>query len=587
MNCLTRDIGPEAAVSDCGKCTGLVSRHSFYARFHDREQHGILCFINNNKFSDTRGLRSHIVPAVLLITPVLLQALLVLPRFLNWRPVWAWYPDPGYQYLWAGGSLINGGTTDLIFHPGTSFQWLIGASQVITNLVAGQDSLMLDVASRPEFYSQTACLSLAIAYIVALGFASWRMFRHLGLWPTVTFQLLLLWGLPLLTFGRFVLWPESLVLTLTVASIAIIAPQLGGKIPLHPRAQAVALGIIAAVGMTAKVTYLPIVILIVITLGWRRIALFMVPLVSAALLLMIPVYSRLDDMYRWFLGITIEPGRHGQTGSWEPLNNFIDSAFLLNIYVRWFIPVFLVVVAGSIFTRIFPRRATRKELIPVAALLLAAGAVLLSGLKDSELRDFILVIPLVAALAALTLNSALETLRGYVRVGALVAVLLVGSFLAAHGIVQEHNFYQGYSIRLSEIVRDAKTIDRMNKAGSWATGYNAWTRDSSRVFGLLWSAGSFKAQVREVNPNALHFDLFSREIVHVALDNTLVPLSCEEMEERISYKGLGIIVESQGHLQFSDNDTRIDLNNATAGYEGPQPLGRYFAYPLTDIDCKR
>ena len=501
--------------------------------------------------------------------------------------MWAWYPDPGYQYLWAGGSLVNGGTTDLIFHPGTSFQWLIGASQVITHLVAGQDSLMLDVASRPEFYSQNAGLGLAIAYIVALGFASWRMFRNLGLWPTVIFQLLLLWGLPLLTFGRFVLWPESLVLILTVASIAIIAPQLGGKIPLHPRTQAVALGLIAAAGMTAKVTYLPIVILIIIVLGWHRFALFMVPLVTAALLLMIPVYSRLDDMYRWFLQITIRPGRHGQTGSWDPLNKFIDNALLLNGYVRWFIPVFLLIAAGSIFTRFFPRRATGKEWIPVVALLLAASAVLLSGLKNSELRDFLLVIPLVAALAALTLNQALKTLHGYVRAGTLVAVLLVGSFLAAHGVVQEQNFHQNYSVRLSEILRDAKTIDRMNKASSWATGYNAWTLDSSRVFGLLWSAGSFNEQVRQVNPNALHFDLFSREIVHVAPDNTLISLSCQEIEEKISDKGLGIIVESQGHLQFSGNEPRIDLSNATAGYEGPKPLGRYFAYAFTEIECKR
>ena len=48
------------------------------------------------------GRLTHIGTAVLLITPVLLQALLVLPRILNWWPVWAWYPDPGYQYLWAG-----------------------------------------------------------------------------------------------------------------------------------------------------------------------------------------------------------------------------------------------------------------------------------------------------------------------------------------------------------------------------------------------------------------------------------------------------------------------------------------------------
>ena len=51
---------------------------------------------------NVNGRPTHIVTAVLLITPVLLRALLVLLRFLNWRPVWAWYPDPDHQYLWAG-----------------------------------------------------------------------------------------------------------------------------------------------------------------------------------------------------------------------------------------------------------------------------------------------------------------------------------------------------------------------------------------------------------------------------------------------------------------------------------------------------
>ncbi len=532
------------------------------------------------------GRLAQILIAVLLIAPALLQALLIARRFVDWQPVWAWYPDPGYQYLFAGGSLITGGTTDLIFHPGTSLQWFIGLSEVLTHLAAGRDSLLLDVATRPEFYAQFAGLALALVYVAALGAASWRMFRHLGLWPAVLFQLLLLWGLPLLASGRFLLWPESLVLTSAVASVAIVAPQLGGRSPLHPRAQAVGLGLVAAVGMTAKVTYLPIVMLVVILLGWRRLALFLVPLIAASLVLMIPVYSRLDSMQSWFLQIATNPGRHGQTGSWNPVSNFSDSMLMINSVVRWFIPVALVIIAASILVRLIPQRTERKEWIPMIALLVATGTVLASGLKDSEARDFILAIPPLAALAAVTLNQAFKIVSGLMRGVILAAALLAGTFLAAHGIVQDQYFTLAYQPRLQEIILDAETIDVLNEASNWAPAYNAWTLDSSKIFGLIWSAGSFNEQVRQINPNALHYELFTREILHVAPDNQLIPLSCLEIQEKISNKGLGIIVESQSHIVLNENGTRLLLHNTTAGYEGPESLGRYFAYRLTDIECK-
>lgn len=536
-----------------------------------------------NGFSGT-GRLSQIGTAFLLLSPVLLQAMLVIQRLLDWQPVWAIYPDPGYQYLFAGGSIITGGTTDLIYHPGTSFQWFIGLSQVLTHLIAGEDSLKLDIATRPELYAQTAGLALTSIYVLALGVASWRLFKYLGLWPAVLFQLLLLWGLPLLASGRFLLWPESLLLTAAIASLALITPQLSGQQPLHPKAVAISLGIVAAVGMTAKITYLPIVILLMVILTWRIWAFFLIPLVSASLLIMIPVYSRLDSMQSWFIQITTSPGRHGQAGAWNPVGNLIDSMLMLDMVVRWFLPVALIIVVTSLAARLYPRRVPRQEWIPAVGLLGAIGIVLAAGLKASEVRDFIVVIPLLAALAAVTFYQLLKNLSNSLRKGVIAAIFLLGTFLAAHGIVQESNFSLGFEPRLLEILRDARAIDELNDTGDWASGYNAWTLDSARVFGLIWSAGSFNSQIREINPDALHFDLFSREILHVTSANLLEPLSCYEMQEKISDRGLGIIVENQNHLVVND-EARIVLSNSTAGFQGPEKVGRYFAYRLTDAAC--
>lgn len=527
------------------------------------------------------------LPLIVLAIPVAAQGILIGRRFADWWPVWAWYPDPGYQYLFAGGSIVTGGSTDLIYHPGTSFQWLIGISQLLTHLVAGQDTFMLDIAARPEFYAQSAGLALASLYVAALAAAAWRMHRTWGLWPALIFQLLLLWGLPLLAAGRFLLWPESLVLTCAVASLAILAPQLAGREPAHPRVQAVGIGLVAAVGMTAKVTYAPVVLVVLILVGWRRVAWVLLPMLASALIMMIPVYSRLDSMSGWFVQITTNPGRHGQTASWDPLGEFLDSMLMLNLVVRWFIPVTALIMVIALLSLLFPQRAKLAEALPFIATALGVLIVLASGIKDSESRDFILAIPLLAALAALVLRRILSNRKGgrLNRRVVVAAALALSVFLAAHGVVHEENFARGYAPRLQEILRDSKAIDKLNETSRWAPAYNAWTPDSSKVFGLIWSAGSFNQEVREVNPDALHFDLFGRSILHVSDDNQLIALTCLELQDFEQQGGIGVIVESEGHIATDRATGRIQLSNATANPVDPLRVGRYFAYELKDIQC--
>jgi hypothetical protein len=526
-----------------------------------------------------------LLPIVILALPVAVQGILIGIRFADWWPVWAWYPDPGYQYLFAAGSIITGGSTDLIYHPGTSFQWLIGLSQVFTHLVAGQDTFMLDIAARPEFYAQTAGLTLAALYVIVLAAAAWRLYRSFGLWPALLFQLLLLWGLPLLAAGRFLLWPESLVLTCAVASLAILAPQLAGQEPIHPRVQAVGIGLFAAVGMTAKVTYAPVVLVALILVGWRRVAWVLLPMMAGALIMMIPVYSRLDSMQGWFVRITTNPGRHGQTGSWDPVGEFLDSMLMLNLVVRWFIPVSALIMIIAVLSFLFPRRARLAEALPFIAVALGVMVVLASGMKDSESRDFILAVPLLAALAALALGRILRNRQGFQRRAVVAATLAVSVYLAAHGVVHEENFARGYAPRLEEILRDAKEVDKLNETSRWAPAYNAWTPDSSKLFGLIWSAGSFNREVREVNPDALHFDLFARSILHVSDDNRLIPLTCQELQDLERQGGIGVIVESQGHIALNSDSSRILLNSASARNTVPKQVGRYFAYALNDVQC--
>ena len=260
---------------------------------------------------------------------------------------------------------------------------------------------------------------------------------------------------------------------------------------------------------------------------------------------------------------------------------------LLNATVRWFIPIAIGIVLLSVVAFIRQARADRfHEWLPPLTLLAAISLVLASGLKDSETRDFLLAIPLLAALAAITLRRWLDTTHADAAKHALAATAFMGgTFLAAHGVVQEEYFSRTQALQVGRIIEDAKLIDDSNTNAKVASGYNAWTLDSSRVFGLIWSAGSFNAEVRQVNPESLHFDLFGRKIMHVDENNNLVPLSCQEMQEISTRQGLSVVVESQGHIALSEDTKLILLHDATATYQEPMRLGDYFLYPLKDIKC--
>lgn len=522
----------------------------------------------------------------LLAVPILIQGLLVAQRLINWLPVWAWYPDPGYQYLFAGGSLVTGGSSDLIYHPGTSLQWLIGLSQVMTHVLVGHSDLMLDIAARPELYAQSTGIVLGVLYVSAVAFAGWRMLKYWGFWPALLFQILLLWGLPILAAGRFVLWPESLILTAAIFVLALLAPQLRGLDPDKERAQAVVLALACSIGLTAKITFAPFLMIAVVLIRWRYLAWFLIPFVCATALTLIPVYSRFESMQTWFLQISTNPGRHGQAGSWDPVGNFVNSMVMTNAVVRWFIPVSLAVVILALATLILPVRAHLRILVPTLALVVAASLVVASGLKDSETRDFILAIPLVAALASLTFLRLLNATRNPLRRIMSLTVIAVGVFLAAHGVVQEQNFHSGTQLNVDGTVRNAELVDGLDGEARWASGYNAWTFDSSRIFGLIWSAGSFNREVRSINSEALHFDLFNREILHVNESNELLPLTCGEINDIVTGQGLGIVVESQGHIALSDDSSQILLKPGAADFSGPERVGDYFAYRLTGITCE-
>lgn len=518
--------------------------------------------------------------------PVVVQLVVVVRHYMNWTPVWSWYADPGYQYLLGGGSLITGGDSRLVEHPGMSIQWLIGISEYATYVVAGQGGFREDIIARPEYYAQTSGAVLAALFIASLGFAAWRFLRFLGAAPALFFQLILLWGMAMLIIGRYRLMPESLVLTAAVTALAIAAPALSRARPALKTRELVALGLVCAVGLTAKILFLPIVAVMLVLIGHRQRLVFLVSFVVPIVAIMIPTYTRLNYMVGWYLGIATQPGRQGQTGDWSPLSHIRTSMELVGGFVRWFALVAgLIVVLSVVLMIVQLRRSNSQALRPTAAILFGLAFVLLAAFKPAEVRDFLLTIPLLAALGAIGLHDALSLVTLRIRYALGAVSIALATLMAAHGTVHSEYLSAGNRAYIEDVIDDASAVEAFISDGRWALGYNVWTLDNALMYAGDWTPGSFGPELQERAPDALYFELWGRTINQVADDGSFRALTCANLQQILANDGLGIVVESPGHLDMDTSGSRIVLKEATAGFDAPMQVGRFEAYRLTDVTC--
>jgi len=537
-----------------------------------------------------------LIEVVFVLLPVLVQALVIIREFNSWKPVWAWYADPGYQYLLAGASLISGGSPGLVYHPGTSFQWLIGSVERLSFAFIGQGSFFASVIDDPEGYAKSVGIVVAAIFIGSLTFAAWRMLKYMGLWPSLVFQLLMLWGLPVIAGARFQLWPEALLLSCAIIVIALLVPLLLPYAALPTLRLVITLGVVSALGLTAKILFIPIIAMCVIVLPIRRAAAYLGVVLVTSLIVLLPIVDRWPSMWDWFSLIATKPGRHGGAGEWSPVRNFVDGNLALAGYYRWYVPVAMFLVVATTVVALLQARRDSISVRPTVAIVLAVALVVGVTAKQSEPRDLVLVVPLLAMLAAnLVQRGQSLPIPPRASLGLGLAVATVASFLALHGIVHHENFSSVERSNIARLVDDAKAVESLTASGAWGLGYNVWTAQNAimwgsndaNMLGVQYSDDLLNAEIRLKYPHALHFDLWSATFQEVDDAFHLRVLKCQELQELRAIGALGIVVESQGHISVDPSTSRLLLADGSASFEGPTPIGRYFAYRLTSVDCTR
>jgi hypothetical protein len=249
------------------------------------------------------------IPAAIFIIGLQLQQLI--------RPYFAGLTlldyDPSYIYLLNGAGMLHGFVPGHVDHPGTPLQLLTGGIALLCWLSGGATARFShSIISSPEYYLAAISNSLLSLNSLALLYLGRAIFKSSG---SLLLAIAIQGGL--LTLGSLFprlgyVAPEALISFAALMMLAELCPVLFADNSARTSlSAAVRVGSFAGLGITSKVTFLPLLLLLLFLPGRRPklMAAIASVLFSGAMLLLI--WPRIGKMLDFFATLATHQGRYG------------------------------------------------------------------------------------------------------------------------------------------------------------------------------------------------------------------------------------------------------------------------------------
>lgn len=230
--------------------------------------------------------------------------------------------DPDYTYLLNSINIAEGASPGQTEHPGTPIEVIGSAVLEVRHALSGATgSLRTEVLADPEGALNPIRIVLESIFLLSLtifGFAARRLTG--SMLCALTAQCLPVMSIATLVSLNRVM-PEPMLLSVSLLLGAVMLLVLSQTRPLRTRTAAL-LGVLVAVGLTSKVTFLPVALLpwaiLGVFRGWTkqqaaaRLAHFAGLLVGIFVCLL-PILSQLPKMFNWLWKVFVGGGRYGST----------------------------------------------------------------------------------------------------------------------------------------------------------------------------------------------------------------------------------------------------------------------------------
>ena len=227
--------------------------------------------------------------------------------------------DPAYQYLFAGLDILQGHSPVHTDHPGTPLQSLIAAtiaaSWLVLKVVGGTSLSMFDaVLYQPEYFLSASTCVLLLLTGFAVFFVGRRIYsstQSYSLAISCQFTPILYAVVtPNLVFPT----PEALLISISVLLIGVLAPVILSTSETRQHAaqnNTLWVGVLCGLGLATKLTFAPMLVLMLLLKETRLIIKASVWCVVAWLIGVLPIWPRLPSMFKWFYSLLTHSGIHG------------------------------------------------------------------------------------------------------------------------------------------------------------------------------------------------------------------------------------------------------------------------------------
>ena len=270
--------------------------------------------------------------------------------------------DPSYAYLFNGLLILAQQAPHHIDHPGTPLQTLIALlvylQWVFVKLFNTVNAdVLVAVMTEPERYLLFISRVLLALNALALFFLGKKIYQS-----TKSLFFAMFCQCSLLTYGVFgtkLLYPapEALVASLSLCMLAVLAPIIFQS-PLAEKEQkkiTLLAGVIFGLGFAVKLTFFPMVGLLLLLNTWRQVALAGLAAVFAWLVGILPMITKLPALFNWASNMFTHTGKYGSGGKglidYSQIAGNLDGllkAFPFFYLAATIIAIYLVIYVGKL-----------------------------------------------------------------------------------------------------------------------------------------------------------------------------------------------------------------------------------------------
>jgi hypothetical protein len=261
--------------------------------------------------SALRSVTFRLVTFVVILASPFLIVTLGLKVKAAYGPYWGpGIVDPSYGYLFGSIAFNEGRNSTCCFHPGTLVQ--VNGSLVISlvHKIIGTDPLPIDFFRKIEVYGALIGFETLMLYALALVSAGWAAYSisgWLAMAPLV--QLPALLSVEIFEAAARIS-PELWVLALATAFVTVLLLYVGQR--GNDWVLAILLGIIVGMGISAKITFFPLLLAPLIVLSrWRLRTAYALAAVAGFLVIALPHWTTITATIEFVRALATHKGPNG------------------------------------------------------------------------------------------------------------------------------------------------------------------------------------------------------------------------------------------------------------------------------------